>query len=264
MESEFSDHSFGGAVAAAPMLKMKFRPKIRQRAAIRRLLSLATLVSLALSFVPISIPQPTESKDTSSPFPCQNRPCGCRSAEQCWKSCCCFSNQEKLAWAKSAGVKLPAYVARAAAREMQEKQLAKHERRVAHQPDCCGAKRHSNPEATECCEVAVVSQRSDAGNRKKASFTKSVQKKQATAESKLADMATNAKTVLGIFVQECRGLGHGVNWLPWAVVPQLPTLPGHEPPEKWHHPKSLDCRTTSAEPPEPPPRLLIEFPMQAA
>jgi hypothetical protein len=29
------------------------------------------------------------AKDRSTPFPCMNRPCGCVSAEQCRKKCCC-------------------------------------------------------------------------------------------------------------------------------------------------------------------------------
>ena len=40
-------------------------------------------------------------KDQSVPFPCQNRPCGCRSADSCLKKCCCFTAAQKVAWAKS-------------------------------------------------------------------------------------------------------------------------------------------------------------------
>lgn len=240
------------------MLNMRFRPKTGQRTAIRRLLSLATLVSFALSFVPMSIPQPTETKDTSAPFPCQNRPCGCQSAEQCWKSCCCFSNQEKLAWAKSEGVQLPAYVAKAAAREQRESCVAKQDPEVPDQQDCCHAEPGSNSKAAACCDTAEVHPQTVAGAER------SCQAKQTAAESDLRDAATESKTVLGIFVQECRGQGHGVNSLPWAVVPQLPIVLGHEPPANWPRPASLCCRTMLAEPPEPPPRLPLECLLQDA
>lgn len=40
-------------------------------------------------------------KDGSVPFPCQNRPCGCRSASGCLKKCCCFTPAQKSAWAKT-------------------------------------------------------------------------------------------------------------------------------------------------------------------
>ena len=56
-------------------------------------------------------------KDLSKPFPCMNRPCGCKNADECWHSCCCFSMREKLAWAKANGVEPPAYVREAAAEE---------------------------------------------------------------------------------------------------------------------------------------------------
>lgn len=42
--------------------------------------------------------------------PCSGHRCGCGSAEQCWKSCCCFSPAEKLAWARRNGVTPPAFV----------------------------------------------------------------------------------------------------------------------------------------------------------
>lgn len=56
-------------------------------------------------------------KDTSAPFPCQHRACGCRSAQQCWKKCCCFTNTQKVAWARKNQVQLPAFVVEAARAE---------------------------------------------------------------------------------------------------------------------------------------------------
>lgn len=60
-----------------------------------------------------------ESPDKSEgpAFPCQNRPCGCRSATQCWKKCCCFTNKQKIAWAKEHGVDVPDFVVAAAEKE---------------------------------------------------------------------------------------------------------------------------------------------------
>ena len=56
----------------------------------------------------------SSGKDGSAPFPCQHRTCGCRSAQQCWKKCCCFTNAQKLAWAKAHRVQAPAFVVAAA------------------------------------------------------------------------------------------------------------------------------------------------------
>jgi hypothetical protein len=48
-------------------------------------------------------------KDVGVPFPCQNHPCGCQTAEQCWRHCCCFTPQERWAWAREHNVEPPSY-----------------------------------------------------------------------------------------------------------------------------------------------------------
>ena len=55
------------------------------------------------------------AKDRSRPFPCMNKPCGCRSAQQCFTSCCCHPPGETLAWAKARGLE-PAVLAALASR----------------------------------------------------------------------------------------------------------------------------------------------------
>jgi hypothetical protein len=59
-------------------------------------------------------------KDRSRPYPCQDRPCGCASADECWHHCCCMNNKEKLVWARDHGVAPPEFVVAAAAREDHE------------------------------------------------------------------------------------------------------------------------------------------------
>ena len=93
----------------------KLSPKL-----IRRLTGLTVLLGICAMLLPLPMaPLPSNSpeKDLSQPFPCQNRPCGCRSAEQCWKKCCCFNNTQKIAWAKAHKVTIPAYVVVAAGNE---------------------------------------------------------------------------------------------------------------------------------------------------
>jgi hypothetical protein len=53
---------------------------------------------------------PEVEKDLSTPFPCQHHSCGCRDAATCWKSCCCLSKAQKLAWAAKNKVAVPDYV----------------------------------------------------------------------------------------------------------------------------------------------------------
>ena len=43
-------------------------------------------------------------KDSSVPFPCQDRGCSCQGAASCGANCCCFSKQERIAWAEQHGL----------------------------------------------------------------------------------------------------------------------------------------------------------------
>ncbi len=46
-------------------------------------------------------------KNISIPFPCQFSGCGCKDAVQCWSSCGCHTDAEKIAWAKANSVQPP-------------------------------------------------------------------------------------------------------------------------------------------------------------
>jgi hypothetical protein len=117
----------------------------------RRLSQLARLSAnrllvalLTLSFLAGHAALPTVTrvgKDRSQPYPCQDRPCGCASAEQCWRHCCCFTNREKLAWAREHGVTCPTYVVEAAEKEAGESCRT-----------CCHRHSHGKPEKTERAE----------------------------------------------------------------------------------------------------------------
>ncbi len=89
-----------------PMLWLS-RNRIGRGGAHRLLASLALLAYCATTF---GLPLPADPrKGTSQPFPCQDHPCGCQSAEQCWRGCCCFSATERWAWAREHHVEPPAY-----------------------------------------------------------------------------------------------------------------------------------------------------------
>lgn len=77
-------------------------------------------IVIGLFPIPTYHASPSQSaKDAAIPFPCQHRVCGCKSAQQCWKQCCCFTNREKVAWAAAHRVELPDFVVDAANREPQ-------------------------------------------------------------------------------------------------------------------------------------------------
>lgn len=170
---------------------MASRLRITWRRMRHRLCGLLVLLGVCASLLPIPLasPKPTE-KDSSQPFPCQNRPCGCRSAEQCWKKCCCFTNSQKLAWAKTHRVVAPNYVHVAAANESKA---------VTCQRACCAKKIapksccHSGADAPECGSDRQTVQHSDATH--------------------------GIDYVIGVFADECRGHSSFWNSLPWAVIP---------------------------------------------
>jgi hypothetical protein len=72
---------------------------------LRQCVLLTLLFSVCAPMLPLSRSAATKEpgKDLSVPFPCQSRACGCRSAAQCQKKCCCFSRAEKVAWARRQG-----------------------------------------------------------------------------------------------------------------------------------------------------------------
>lgn len=75
---------------------------------IRRCLTVG-LVLLGYLTAALGFPVPAAVvKDVSRPFPCQSHSCGCRTADDCWQSCCCYSAAEKAAWARAHQVDLPA------------------------------------------------------------------------------------------------------------------------------------------------------------
>ena len=101
---------------------MSFGQPLYRWATARRLTAILLLVVAVWTLFPISLQVSGAStgKDGSVPFPCQNRPCGCKTATQCWKKCCCFTNAQKVAWANSHRVSLPDYVVEAARQETGE------------------------------------------------------------------------------------------------------------------------------------------------
>ncbi|MCI0460995.1 MAG: hypothetical protein L0Z62_28950 [Gemmataceae bacterium] len=46
-------------------------------------------------------------KDHSQRYPCEHHACGCRSAADCWRHCCCLSPAQRWAWARDHQVEPP-------------------------------------------------------------------------------------------------------------------------------------------------------------
>lgn len=90
------------------------------------------------------------AKDRSQPFPCQDNPCGCSSADECWHHCCCHTNRAKVAWAHEHGVTPPDFVVAAAETEKTADEKSAKEESSSHV--CC---RHNG--CAKCAAKTVAS-----------------------------------------------------------------------------------------------------------
>jgi hypothetical protein len=67
-------------------------------------------VCLVYLLAALELPLPVfVHKISNQPFPCQDHLCGCQTAEQCWAHCCCFTPEQRWAWAREHNVEPPAY-----------------------------------------------------------------------------------------------------------------------------------------------------------
>jgi hypothetical protein len=69
------------------------------------------LVAFCANLVPLPMGTRIQSESAGEQYPCQASLCGCKSAVQCWTSCCCHTPAERLAWAAKHNVTPPAYFA---------------------------------------------------------------------------------------------------------------------------------------------------------
>src|SRR5215213_11062578 len=80
------------------------------RRSIRRRLISAMLVAMYIvTATGIPLPAGKLARKSGELFPCSHCACGCASAEQCWRSCCCHSLAERMAWARVHGVRPPEF-----------------------------------------------------------------------------------------------------------------------------------------------------------
>lgn len=95
------------------------------------------LYALAISGVPLPVPV---VKDASQPFPCARRACGCMTAADCARACCCQSRAERVAWHRERGLPVPAELTdHAAAPDTEARRTAP----AAPPMRACCAKRHA-------------------------------------------------------------------------------------------------------------------------
>jgi hypothetical protein len=205
------------------------------RSTLRHSLVGLCLVAHLATTIGFPLPQTAPVEAGSKPFPCQHHHCGCRSAEQCWRSCCCMSMQEKLAWAKKNGVTPPDYVLVAAETETEKHEAGSCCSHSHEKPASCCSK-HGSHSAKTCCSAKPTK---DAG------------------KSGSPDSASGFDCVLGIHAQKCQGLS--TLWVvSGAVLPPPPPLNApvdSTPPLWWSDSMVCQWQNVSKQPDVPPPRL---------
>ena len=156
--------------------------------------------------LPVVQPVVSTAKDTSKPFPCQNRPCGCMSQEACMRGCCCFSASQRLAWAQEHGVIAPEELVAAAAHE--------------HDHDdgptaktCCTAASHTTSESA-CADGRPVHDRdNDKATR-------------AHAHDEPTAPQWRVTLVIGTMASHCHGLGP-LSVLAFSALPPAAVVNDH-------------------------------------
>ena len=224
---------------------MKRIPDISSKA-FRRLMSLLALLCLAAILLPLpiaSVAQIDPGKDTSQPFPCQNRPCGCRSAEQCWKKCCCFTNSQKVAWAKMNGVELPNYVLAAAKKET-----------VTTKKPCALCSKDDARNTEQKCETNVTSR---TGKRQSSASAVPTSDSSAPVSRVHSARSRTSKWVHSVYSAECQGQPAFSLCFPASIIPAhvMPVTISVEMTE-FVHSVSERLHLTSMRPPLPPPKLV--------
>ncbi len=229
---------------------MSRKPSIWSRMhRVRRIIAMSMVVCYVLGQGIIPIPV-ISAKTDDTPYPCQNHACGCSSAAQCWKACCCFTKEQKIAWAKENNVAIPYHIL-GENPAVKENMIAENSRSTEHQESSthpAGSGHHgsccSKKSASGCCSHATT-QRSCCSK-----------KGQGQSVAKRSSRKDEAQTVAIKDVLACQGLQ-----MMWVMSPPtLPTRPaefGLSLSRTFEVLRWSDDALVSATrmPPIPPPRL---------
>lgn len=163
--------------------------------------ALTGLYLLVCAGVPLPITR--VSSHDHERFPCESCGCGCDSAEHCWRSCCCHTLAERLAWAAENGVIPPNFALAEARRAGLDETGRPHATQLAAQAtasQCCCA-------TQSCC---------------KSTSTSSCCSSHDNSDHKHGNSKNNTDHLIGWRALACHGQSLG--WL--AAVPSLIVVGG--------------------------------------
>lgn len=233
---------------------MRFlRRKVCWRRLGRRACAAVALVAYLVAT--IGFPVPAAAKGSGVPFPCQNHPCGCRSAEQCWRSCCCLTAEERWAWARENHVEPPPYAERPAPPKPPAPAAPKgwHTVRLRDQAEGHAA---AAPHCADCARRAEEERRAAASRPPCCSGATSRPAPCCAAKRPARPApADGLNWVGGLGSLGCGGVS--TLWIAAGAVtppPAAVTWEPYTPPAEWLAPSSDNPLGLSLIPPDPPPR----------
>ncbi len=213
---------------------MRFPRRENWRALPRRLCAGLALLAYLAASIGFPVPAASLTKSSGQAFPCQHHHCGCQNAEQCWSSCCCYSPEEHLTWAKENDVTPPPPKESPPAAGWQTtRQRDRAEEKKPHKPAC-----------PSCAET----DRAETSREKSPTCADCKPSSAPTPTSGL-------RWIAGMSARCCQG--QRTLWISTGAVLLPPPAPSWKPyacPPEWLvlSPSSL-CSLSSI-PPDPPPR----------
>ncbi len=136
-----------------------FRIALNRRPRYRRVISAALLIAFVATAA--GIPMPTGARlavteKSNETFLCATSGCGCATADQCWRSCCCHTLAERLAWARANGVRPPDFAiaqARAGGHDLNwvDRRNCADGKLICQAGSCC--EKDLAPAAHSCCST---------------------------------------------------------------------------------------------------------------
>jgi hypothetical protein len=164
-----------------------------------------------------------------TPFPCQHHACGCQSAAACWKNCCCFTREQKLAWAAQRGIVPPL----SAAAPLAQKESSS---------SCC---------ARGLLAACTSQPRPKAGGESRAAGARQ------TTHPSNPPLENQVEIAVGALAQHCQGLPLLWTILGGALPPVQFGLRFSLDPGEWLRVESAAAAACSSSPEVPPPRMFV-------
>jgi hypothetical protein len=222
-----------------------FRNDRANRQRFRRGTSAMLLAAYLLTAAGVPLPAGSKPTSTTELFACATSNCGCKTAEQCWQSCCCHTLAERIAWARKHGVRPPEFAiaeARSAGFDLSWLENPSNAVLACKADNCCTTEK--DPAPRSCCETGTKTTPA-----KIAHACCSHDSKSQTVQG--ADTSTSTILVWQAF--KCKG--QSMNWL--AAVRQLIVVRPFDcqtlPVVAWLGPAPSDHAVVASDDPAVPP-----------